>query len=338
MKRSQAQRDALCGYCQHPWTRHHSDESPPARRGIACSRFSSGGEPCEKDCPGFEPDGAPVIYFRSDGSRDAEHELEIASKHFTVVRNRGAIPEGALVICRYSALPFRKELKDDLALIDARLLNSPKDHSWIADFDWYSTFAEAPPREDGKPWTPRSWTEREFPTCDHPGPFVIKGRTNSRKFEWKTRMFAEDRARAMEIAGSLAKDDLIGPQGLVYREYVPLVSWEHDFISGLPFAHEWRFFFLKTTCIAHGYYWSSASEEHKAAMKLPPEARAFAQAAANIAAEHTTGFVLDVAERADGGWILVEVNSLEMSGLSEIDPEDFYRSLHAILYATAPAP
>lgn len=260
----------------------------------------------------------PVILFRCSAG-GGEEERAIAAKHFPVVSLRSEVPAGSLVIPRYSALPIRHELVGDIRNLGSKLANSQRGHSWIADMDW---------RHDLKLFTPRTWDEREFPSCGYDGPFVIKGRTNSRKNSWSTRMFAKDKQAAIRVAGELLQDPEMVEQGIVYREFVPLVTFETDF-TGLPVSNEWRFFFWRTTMLAYGYYWSTGSDEAKARAKLNFSDRAIrlAKRAARIAAEHVTFFVVDVAEKVVDGWTVIEVNSGEQAGLSEIDPDAFYAAL-----------
>lgn len=145
-------------------------------------------------------------------------------------------------------------------------------------------------------------------------------------------MFAKDRRTAVEIAAELATDSLIGPQGIVYRAYVPLKCEEVDPVCGIPYANEYRFFFVvrngEAKEVAHGYYWNIAQNTNKEA---PPEAAEFAHKVAQVAAPHANFFVLDVAEKAAGGWVLVEVNDGQCAGLSCIDPDVFYRNLREVL-------
>lgn len=265
----------------------------------------------------------PTVLFRSDNTDDANAEREIAAQSFNVVGLRSHCPQLSVVIGRYSCLPYYRELEGDLQKMGSRLVNSYREHQWIANFvDYYEALQE---------FTPRSWTEREFPDSGYDGPVIIKGRTNSRKRRWKHGMFAENRQEAVALANDLANDPLLGPQGLIYREYVPLVTFEHDQISGLPITNEHRFFFYKETLLTHGYYWVTASDEAQKQASCPPETVAFACKLAKIAAEHTTFFVLDVAEKAAGGWMLVEVNDGQQSGLSDNKAEVLYPALRAAL-------
>lgn len=264
----------------------------------------------------------PIVLFRSDNSDEVNAEREAARKHFEVVPLRSDVPADALVIARYSALPYYRELEQDLAKVGSRLVNSFREHCWIADFEYY---------EDLREFTPRSWLEHEFYASGYDGPLVIKGRTNSRKHQWNKKMFAPNRRAAIDVASELANDPLIGPQGLVYREYIPLVTFETCSISGLPFTNEWRLFYYEGALLAAGYYWSTASDESKAMATLPPAALIFARQVAEIAAQRAKGFVLDIAEKQSGGWMLVEVNDLQMAGLSEVNADELYRNLAAAM-------
>ena len=251
-------------------------------------------------------------------SQDSYDEYKVANKYFHAYQIRAQIPKKSLVIPRYSALPYFEELVEDLAYWGSRTINSVAQHSWIAGFHWY---------EDLKQYTPRSWFERDFYKCNIDGPFVIKGTTNSRKHQWNTHMFAADRRQAMRVASELANDPLIGPQGLIYREYVSLKTLEVCPIYGTPFVNEWRFFFYKTKLLCYGFYWSNASEETIKNAKITDEAIYFARIVAEKCAKHTNFFVLDIAEKESGGWTLIEVNDGMQSGLSECDADELYSNL-----------
>jgi hypothetical protein len=218
-------------------------------------------------------------------------------------------------------LPFYRELENDLYENRSFLINSYRQHRWIANFQWY---------DDLRPYTPTSWFDHNFHEAPE-GAFVVKGRTNSRKYSWATHMFARDKSQALRVAGRLAQDSMIGEQGLVYRKYEPLETLEEG-LNGLPFSNEWRFFFLGSEMVAGGFYWSSADagilRRHR---DVPEDAMLFACKVASVAARHANFFVLDVAKTQEGQWILIEVNDGQMSGLSEIDPEAFYKRLKELV-------
>lgn len=255
-----------------------------------------------------------VILFRED--YDTLEEKEIASKYFNLVSLRSLVPENSTVIARYSALPFYKELEQDLATKNSRLINSFEQHCWIADFLWYEALKE---------YTPTSWPEYEIATVEYNGPFILKGRTNSRKHQWRTHMYAENKCKAIDVASNLVNDPLIGPQGIIYREYVPLKRIDTCPIYGTPFVNEWRLFYYKTNLLTHGFYWTNAQNQDRA--EITSDAFELANKCAQIASEHTNFFVLDIAQKENGDWILIEINDGQMSGLSNCNANELYSNL-----------
>lgn len=256
----------------------------------------------------------PVVLFRN--SPEFNDEQQVCQKYFHTLNQRTSC-DNQLVVARYSALPFYRELELDLLNLGCRLINTYQEHLWIANFDYYTDLAE---------FTPESWDDYSFPYCKRSGPFVVKGRTNSRKLDWDTLMFAPTKRDAMKIAAKLSGDGLIGPQGIVYRKYVPLRTFGLGF-NGLPYTNEFRFFFLRERLLSCGYYWSGSDSLGQ----ISQDAIALAQRIAKIAAEHVPFFVLDIAETAEGNWILIEVNDGQMSGLSENNPNTLYSNLKAAL-------
>lgn len=258
------------------------------------------------------------ILFRPDRSPEQQEEYDAAASFFEIYKHRTSIWD-RVVIGRYSVLPHYTELQGDLGVNNSELVNTPSRHRWIADFEYY---------EDLKEFTPKTYKLDQFRYCESDGPFVVKGATNSRKWRWNEHMFAKDRKEAMTKAVGLLDDSLIGCQDILIREYVPLVTHEIG-INGLPFTEEWRFFYLYGHYVAHGYYWSTASEElvaKKNAEGIEPEGMAFADEVASRLPIRT--FVaMDIAKTVDGKWILIELNDGQMSGLSEIAPKVFYEGL-----------
>lgn len=254
------------------------------------------------------------LLFRvlNDNYEEAHIAEKIWEEHY--VNHRSDIRNNSLVIGRYSVLPHYEELEYDLKTFNSTLINSSKQHRWIANFAYYQEFQLI---------TPQSW--QSLVNCPWDGPFVVKGNTNSKKWSWNTKMFAPDKKTALNIGADLAADDFIGPQGIIYRQYIPLKIFEIG-LNGLPFSNEWRFFFLRNTLIDYGYYWSCA-EKLRNNDELPNIAIEFAYEIARIASLHCNFFVIDIAEKEDGGWILIELNDGQMSGLSTIEPNNFYRKL-----------
>lgn len=258
----------------------------------------------------------PALYFRCD--REREEEYAVAKKIFgeNLVDSRVGVVNRT-VIGRYSVLPYYQELEADLKMQGSSLINTYAQHRYIANFDYYHDIP--------KGMTPKTWFN--FVDIDEEGPYVVKGLTNSRKGQWNTMMFAETKRQAVEIANDLLNDPLIGPQGVIVRKYVPLVTYEIG-INGLPFTNEWRFFFYGRNIMCYNYYWSIADGVPGT---IDFDGINFAKKIAKIISTKVPFFVIDVAEKAEGGWTLIEVNDGQMSGLSCNDPEVLYNNLYWIL-------
>jgi len=263
----------------------------------------------------------PVILFRNDV--DWRQEEHAARQHFLCVESRMMIKKGDLVIPRFSALPFYREQEYDINYVGARLINSFHEHQYIADLgSWIWDLAD---------YTPRTWDRLE--DLPEKGPFVLKGETNSKKFRWKTHMFAETKADAIQVHTRLCADGLLQYQKIYVREYVPLKT----FIIGLqdlPITHEYRFFCYKDKILSGGYYWSSHSGDlgklgHKVDPAVVPWE--FLAKVMAIVKEHATFYVVDVAETESGEWIVIELNDGSQSGLSDNDPDVLYRNLRGVL-------
>jgi len=261
------------------------------------------------------------VYFRSNV--DNLEELLECAKQFKTVPCRTKLDGAAVdptVICRYSALPFNRELEEDLINLGLRPINSSHEHSYIANMDWIHDL-----------------NGMTFPTWDRlnevPGdfPLIVKGRTNSKKFEWNTKMYAATKRRAAEIAAELYNDPLLGPQGLVFRKYVPLKTYEIG-VNDMPMTNEWRCFFLGENLVDAGFYWSIIDElGHIDRESFDNGGLQLAMEAAKIVAVNARFFVIDVAQGEDGKWWVVEINDGQMSGLSTIPEDRFYQNLRIAL-------
>lgn len=262
---------------------------------------------------------SPVIYFR--GSLAEQEELEAASQHFRVVYQRTHVKPGELVIPRYSALPFNKELCDDLVELGAQPVNTYREHCYVADLrNWYYDLGGM---------TPRTWFALDQIPRDG-GPFVLKGATNSLKRLWNTHCFAKDADAATEVFIRLSQDSTIGVQPIYVRDYVPLTQLGTG-LNELPLSEEYRFFVLDAQVVASAFYWSSHSDEFERQYTSDVVPQEFIAEIIKRVSPHIRFFVCDVARGEDGRWWLIELNDGQQSGLSEIPPDLFYRRLREVL-------
>lgn len=254
-----------------------------------------------------------MIYFRPD--KDTQEELEIAQDILDVTTNMCDIEPDTTVICRYSFLPFGRWIEDQIRAQGARTINTFAQHEYIAEMFWY---------DDLEDLTPKTWFHagpQTVPDTEHG--YVIKGRTNSRKFRWNTHMFAPDKEALRSTVSNFYNDAMLADQGLVIREYVPLEKVT-EAINGLPITNEWRLFYLNGEYLTGGYYWSIIDSFDNAP---PPQAAIELGDLVASKVGNLPFFVVDVARTQRGQWIVIELNDAQMSGLSTIDPRKFYERL-----------
>lgn len=257
-----------------------------------------------------------VVLFRKqfeDFGDDLKQEFLECSKHFDVVEYRSNIPRNSLVIGRYSVLPFYKELERELSQRGSSLINTYTQHNYIADIRNYYL--------DVVQFTPKTYTVWDnLPQ----GKYIVKGITNSRKHQWNTHMFAETKEDVPKVVARLFDDQLILNQGVVVREFVPLIKLGEG-INGLPISEEYRLFFYGDKYLAGGFYWSNYENADK--MKVPRRVVDFGKMIARIVSKHTNFFVIDVGVKDDGDLLMIELNDGQMSGLSMVDPNMLYENL-----------
>ncbi|HEU5098850.1 MAG TPA: ATP-grasp domain-containing protein [Roseiflexaceae bacterium] len=155
-------------------------------------------------------------------------------------------------------------------------------------------------------------------------PVIVKDYVKSRKHEWFEACYipsAADRqavdrvvTRFLELQG----DDI--SEGLVFRAYVAFQPIGVHPQSGMPLTREHRLFFLDGRLLADTPYWDAPIDE---TAELPIDH--FRNVAARVPSRF---FTMDVAQRIDGSWMIVELGDAQVAGLPErLDVAAFYAAL-----------
>lgn len=253
-------------------------------------------------------------------------EFDAASKYFDVIDSRVKVQSGDFIIPRYSVVPFAKEFFEDIEYQKAKTINSYQQFKYIADLQNYIA--------DLGDLTPRTWLASQgINQLPEGKSFVLKGETNSKKFEWNEMMFAKDKQAVSDVQGKLCKDGIIGDQEIYVREYIPLKTFMTSF-KGLPITNEYRFFIVKGQVISSGYYWSNYAEDLKEkGLNIDPKQvpTSFLQEVIDRVGANSNAFVCDVGQTYGGDWVVIELNAFEQSGLSENDPNVLYQGLKDVL-------
>lgn len=283
------------------------------------------GKPLAKDWKSsVNPTLSPIVFYRRGVSDPSEYHHICTNLSATEYLLN--IPRNSLVVGRYSVLPFYQQLERELDLIGSKLINSYEQHQYIADvMQW------AGPGQALEGLTPKTWDH--WHTLPQ-GKYIVKGKTNSRKFSWSRQMFCETVEEIPLVASSLMDDEMISSQGLVVREYVPFKKLMEG-LNDLPITIEFRFFVAYGQILSSGYYWSNYVEDIKEQYGSIPDPsmvpQEFIQNVIEKVKDKANFIVIDVGQLEDGSWMVVELNDGQMSGLSENDPQTLYSNLAKVL-------
>jgi hypothetical protein len=260
----------------------------------------------------------PIIYYRK--SLMDKQELEIANNFFTTTDLISRIKTQELVIGRFSLWPFYVDQQRELELLGCKLINSYNEHLYVADLQNYIY--------DLKELTPRTWSNLQ--NLPDNMKFVLKGETNSRKGQWKTDMFAEDKKQAINVYFRLLDDSLIGQQKIYIREYIPLNKLL-DGVNGMPVTKEFRFFVAYGQILCGAFYWQNYVDDLQFIPDINEVPASFLQKVIDKIDNQCNFYTIDVAQAQSGEWIVIELNDGQFSGLSCNSPIDLYKNLARVI-------
>ena len=262
-----------------------------------------------------------ILYRRGVNPDEDDAEIQAAKDAgLRVIHQRTDVLEDEIVIARYSCLPFYLELERDIKNRGAYLVNSFRQHSFIADMrEWCYVLDEL---------TPKLYDRLQ--DLPEKGPFVLKGETNSKKHQWDTHMFAADKRAAGEVYSRLQDDMLLAQQTICIRDYVPLKRLATGF-NGLPITNEFRFFVYNKEILTGAFYWASHTADLASIPSVDEVPRGFLAKVIERIDLNANFYALDVAQTETGEWIVIELNDGQMSGLSCNTAEALYSALSRVL-------
>lgn len=153
-------------------------------------------------------------------------------------------------------------------------------------------------------------------------PLILKDYVKSRKHEWAEACFipsAADRTAVEPVVRNFVErqgDDLVG--GLVFREFADLQPVGTHPASRMPLFNEYRIFIRGGFPMIAWPYWGEYGGQEPPGHLFQHEMRRI----------NSPFYTMDVAQRRDGSWIILELGDGQVSGLPEgCDPAQFYTLL-----------
>jgi hypothetical protein len=217
------------------------------------------------------------------------------------------------VIARIGADSNYPELYSALASEGIDLIHTPEQHQKCSELpQWYPVLHDLTPKSvwfSERPAVEQITQEFEFP-------IFLKGARQTSKHHKKLSIIDDGQALSEALA-EYARDPMLWWQPVVCREDVKLRAVGSDNADKIPASFEFRTFWWKGQLVGAGRYWFEAPNYEWSA-KEELEALSIAQEAANRL--KIPFLVVDVAQRVDGKWIVIEVNDGQESGYAGNSP------------------
>lgn len=193
-----------------------------------------------------------------------------------------------------------------------RLINTPDEHARAMEFDGaYERLREL---------TPKSVIVESLDDCERAAetvglPVFVKGVVQSRKSRgWKA-CVADDLEELKRLASYLFELEARTRGRVIVRE---LVRLRHTRTSGedFPMGREYRVFVYRSEILGLGYYWEGEDELSHLSPDEEAEVRTLAVEAARRL--EVPFLSVDIGQRDDGTWIVIEVGDGQFAGLSQV--------------------
>ena len=204
-----------------------------------------------------------------------------------------------------------------------RLLHTPDQHLVSSTLPgWYPLLADLSPRSIWFDTPPDATT-----VGDALGwPIFVKGMRQTSRHNRALAIITDPDAfvRAME---AYARDPILGWQGVVCREFVPLRPVEDTDPQRIPASFEFRTFWWRGQLVGLGRYWWESRP-----YGLTDDERSRVVAVADEAARRVAVpfLVVDVAQAADGRWVVIECNDGMESGYAGVSPIGLWQNVVGI--------
>jgi hypothetical protein len=222
-------------------------------------------------------------------------------------------PQNTSVVARCG--PFEEYEQRYRELLDhgMTLINSPSEHLLGSELPhWYPLLEDL---------TPRSVCFDTIPSVDDVSsrlqwPVFIKGQRQTSRHN-RSIAIAEGPDAFQRAMNIFQQDPILGWQKVICREYVPLRPVEDVVPDRIPSSFEFRTFWWRQELVGIGRYWWDGKpyemtvDERKVAIDLAKEA----------ALRLSVPFlVVDLAQTAEGEWIVIECNDGQESGYAGVKP------------------
>lgn len=259
------------------------------------------------------------LLTKSVGTANYDFQFE----HFFRCEHQWQLPDVIQAIARVGARDDYAAFYDALKDEGIHLIHTPSEHDTCSELPrWYPLIAELTPRS-------RWFTDMpsvEAITAEFDWPVFIKGARQTSRHQ-KHLSIIESPEAFERLQQHYTEDSILHWQDIVCREYVQLRPIQGGSDDTIPPSFEFRTFWYRGECVGAGRYWVDAAaydwtaDEQKAALTIAGEA------AKRV---NVPFLVVDVAQRIDGEWIVIECNDGQESGYAGVSPFALWKNILTI--------
>jgi hypothetical protein len=246
-----------------------------------------------------------------------------AFENFFACQHKWQLPSDLLAIARIGAMENYADTYADLLTEGIRLVHTPEEHLKASDLaHWYPLISDL---------TAQSRVYSEIPTkeeieSEFAYPVFIKGARQTSQHK-KHLSIIEDSTTLKTALELYKQDPILHWQQFVCREYIELRPVSGGSPDTIPASFEFRTFWWKGQFVGAGRYWFEADNYHWTESE-EKEALALAKEAAQRLV--IPFLVIDLAQRKDRSWIIIECNDAQESGYAGLSPFVLWRNILAI--------
>lgn len=155
-------------------------------------------------------------------------------------------------------------------------------------------------------------------------PVIVKDYVKSQKHYWSEACFIPNASDPVVVSPIVSRfvelQDEDFNEGLVFREFVELESLTTHSKSGMPLTKEFRVFVFKGAPLVVSEYWEEGDYQ-----AIVPSISEFTN---EMKAVQSQFYTMDIAKRANGEWVIMELGDGQVAGLPErVDANQFYLRL-----------
>ena len=222
-------------------------------------------------------------------------------------------PEKIKVVGRFGVTSNYEELFDSLKNDGIELIHTPSQYLLASDLThWYKHISDLTPKSM---WFEQPPDAKEIENYfDYPI-FVKGSRQTSRHKATLSIIFSNEEYQ--NCVDEFKQNSVLHWQKFVVREFVKLRKVEARLTEKIPPSFEFRTFWWKGELVGAGSYWKDFANYDWTELE---KTQAVNLAKTAVERLKIPFIVIDIAQKADGNWVVIECNDGQESGYASISP------------------